>query len=36
MLGADALAIVAADVTAVRAGDRVAIEPLRANLGAPP
>jgi molybdopterin molybdotransferase len=33
MLGADALAIVARNVTAVRAGERVAIEPLHGNIG---
>ena len=34
MLGADALAIVPRDVTAVRAGERVVIEPLQWNVGA--
>jgi hypothetical protein len=33
MLGADALAIVPSDATAVRAGERVAIEPLQRNVG---
>jgi molybdopterin molybdotransferase len=33
MLGADALAIVPRDVTAVRAGERVALEPLHGNVG---
>jgi molybdopterin molybdotransferase len=35
MLGADALAIVPRDVTAVRAGERVALEPLHGNIGVP-
>jgi molybdopterin molybdotransferase len=35
MLGADALAIVPRNVTTVRAGERVAIEPLHGNFGAP-
>jgi molybdopterin molybdotransferase len=33
MLGADALAIVPTNVTAVRAGERVAIEPLYPSIG---
>jgi molybdopterin molybdotransferase len=33
MLGADALAIVPANVTSVRAGERVSIEPLHGSLG---
>jgi molybdopterin molybdotransferase len=36
MLGADALAIVPSDVTAVRAGERVALEPLHGNVGVTP
>jgi molybdopterin molybdotransferase len=35
MLAADALALVASDSVAVRAGERVQIEPLRAWIGAP-
>ena len=34
MLGADALAIIPSDVVAVRAGERVSIEPLRPWIGA--
>jgi molybdopterin molybdotransferase len=33
MLGADALAIVPRDVTAMRAGERVVVEPLHLNVG---
>jgi molybdopterin molybdotransferase len=36
MLGADALAVVPSDVTAVRAGERVALEPLHENVGMTP
>jgi len=35
MLAADALALLASDTVAVRAGERVEIEPLRAWIGAP-